>query len=47
MLLPLEFHYYGGPPSMFDSEFEESESDNDITNFVPDDDSAIYYRRGD
>ena len=25
---------------MFDSEFEESESDDDITDFVPDDDSA-------
>ena len=25
---------------MFDLEFEESESDNDITDFVPDDDSA-------
>ena len=39
MLAPLEFQYEG-PSLMFDSEFEESESDNDITNFEPDDDSA-------
>ena len=39
ILLPLEFHYEG-PTTMFDSEFEESESDNNITNFVPDYDSA-------
>ena len=39
MLLPLEF-YYGCPLMLFDSEFEESKSDEDITNFVSDDDSA-------
>merc|ERR1712032_194101 len=39
MLLPLKFRC-GGPPTMFDSEFEESESDDDITDFVPDDDYA-------
>ena len=39
MLQPLNFQY-GGPSSMFDSDSEESESDNDITNFDPDDDSA-------
>ena len=39
MLLPLEFHY-GRPLTMFDLEFEESESDSNITDFVSDDDSA-------